>query len=239
MLRTRWSGVTSGRGEELNVSAGTNEGRGDHERGDEVGHGAGESHGELANALVGGFLAFGIGVSEEAADGEQEDGAQLEIEVRRNDEARSFTDKDGCDAEKEEAESAQDSGAAAEAETDEGKGGEEDVHAHLHAHPSAQWDCPAAHRGIVEGEPSRGQGRFEVWHRSGMLNRDARDCREHYGEGRWRLRRVWRRVRRAIGCGRRFSMCLRRGLRGRGFWIFMRVRERWGLRRRAGERSRW
>ncbi len=97
-------------------------------------------HGELADALVGGFLAFGVGVGEEAADGEQEHGAQAQAEPRGDHEARGFADETAATQNEEKAKAAQDSVGGAEAEADQGESREEDVDAHLHAHPSAQRD---------------------------------------------------------------------------------------------------
>ena len=107
--------------------------------------GSGERHGELAEALVGGFLAFGIGVGEESADGEQKHGAKLEIEIGGHHQARNLAHNHGRYADEEEAKAAQNSVSGAEAETDQRESREKDVHAHLHAHPSAQRYCPATH----------------------------------------------------------------------------------------------
>ncbi len=63
-------------GEKFDVSTGADEGCRKHQRRGAIDDRAGERHGKLAEALVGGFLAFRIGVGEEAADGEQQDGAQ-------------------------------------------------------------------------------------------------------------------------------------------------------------------
>jgi hypothetical protein len=132
-------------GEEADVSSGANEGGGQHESRGAIGDGAGKGHGELAEALVGVFLAFGIGVGKEAADGKEEDGAKAKVEVGRRDEARRFADNDGDDEHHEQAEAAQPSVRGAEAETHHREQWEKGVDAHLDAHPPAQRDCPAPH----------------------------------------------------------------------------------------------
>ena len=58
--------------------------------GDAVDDGAGEGHGKLAEALVRVFLALGIGVGEQAADGEQQDGAQAQTKIGGHDAGARF-----------------------------------------------------------------------------------------------------------------------------------------------------
>ena len=69
-------------------------------------------------------------------------------------------------------------GTAAEAETHQGKRREEDVHPHLHAHPSPQWNCPAAHTANCKGGARVAALNASARTCSGMLIRDARDCRD-------------------------------------------------------------
>ena len=72
----------------------------------QIDDGAGERHGKLAEALIGVFLAFRIGVGEEAADGEQQDGAKAQAKIGSHDEARNFSHEYRRDEDKEEPEAA-------------------------------------------------------------------------------------------------------------------------------------
>src|ERR1700739_3156010 len=135
--------------EQFNISAGADKGGGQHQRRQAVHHWSDECHGELAEALVGSFLTFGIGVGEEPADGEQKDGAQLEVEIGGHHQAGNLAHSHGRCADEEEGEAAQNSGRGAKAKTNERKSGKKDVNAHLHAHPSAQRYRPATHIQIV------------------------------------------------------------------------------------------
>ena len=67
---------------------------GKHDRRCEVGERADEGHGKLADSLVGFFLALGVGVCKEAANGEQHDGANAKPELGRHEEARRFAHDD-------------------------------------------------------------------------------------------------------------------------------------------------
>ena len=107
MLRTRWSAVTSGRAKQMHVAACANKGGGQHECGHAVRNRSDECHGELAEALVRGFLAFGVGVGEESADREQKHGAQLEIQIGSHHQARGFAHHHRKNADKEKDEAAQ------------------------------------------------------------------------------------------------------------------------------------
>jgi hypothetical protein len=60
--------------------------------------------GVLGAAGVGQLLALGVGVGEEASDGQEQDGAQAQAEPRGGDEARGFADGDGGGDEQPEAE---------------------------------------------------------------------------------------------------------------------------------------
>ena len=58
-------------GENLYVTARANKCRCEHQRSDAIGQRTDERNGKLAEALVGGFLAFRVGIGEQPADGQQ------------------------------------------------------------------------------------------------------------------------------------------------------------------------
>ena len=67
---------------------------------------AGKGHSKLANALIGVFLAFRVGVREEAADGQQKDSTETQTEPGGDDEAYDFAHHCGEHDDEEEAEAA-------------------------------------------------------------------------------------------------------------------------------------
>ena len=81
------------------MTSGADEGGGEHERRNAIDHRAGESHGELAKAVIRRFLAFRVGVGEEASDGKQKHGAQAELEIGGNHKSRNLAYYDGGNAE--------------------------------------------------------------------------------------------------------------------------------------------
>ena len=110
----------------------------DQRRG-QVGHRAGEGDGELAAALVGVLLAFRVGVGKQAADGEQQNGAQAKIEPGGNQEPCGFAHDDGGHEDKK-SKAARPAVVGADAQKDKGEQREEDVDAQLDAHPTSQRD---------------------------------------------------------------------------------------------------
>ncbi len=104
-------------------------------------------------ALADALLALGIGVGEETADGQQQNGAQAQAEPGGDHEAGGFADQDGGDQHQEEAQAATHAAAVggAERQADQGQDGKEGVDAQLDAHPAAQRNCPATHGSIVAG----------------------------------------------------------------------------------------
>src|SRR5215469_3099926 len=131
--------------EEMHVPAGADERAREHQRSDAVDDRPGKGHRELAEALVSSVLALRIGVGEEAADGEQKDCAQAEVQISGHHQTRSLADHDSGDTKKEETQAARESGRPTEAEAHERKSRKEDVHAHLHASPSAKGNGPPTH----------------------------------------------------------------------------------------------
>ncbi len=103
-----------------------------------VGDRAGESDGELADALIRVFLAFGVGVGKEAADGQHENRAQPQAEPCGDEEARDFAHDHGGDEDKKKADAAQPALRGAEAKAHHRQEQEKRVDAQLDAHPSAQ-----------------------------------------------------------------------------------------------------
>ena len=169
--------------EEADVAAGAHKADAERERREEVGEGSGEGDGELAGAAIGVFLAFRVGVGEEAADGEQEDGAEAEAEPGGDEEAGGFADDDGGNEDEEEGKAASYAVGGAEAQAHEGEQREECVHPQFNTEPTTQRDGPAAHRGIVEGRPgttkmNRAAEEAGTARASGILLCDARDCGE-------------------------------------------------------------
>ena len=77
--------------EELDVAARAREGDGQGKRGCQVSQRTGKGHGELPNALVGVLLALGIGVGVEAADGQQQHGAEAQTQPCSHHQANGFS----------------------------------------------------------------------------------------------------------------------------------------------------
>ena len=126
--------------EEADIAACAGEGGGQHQRRRQVGDRAGEGKNELGAAAVGILLAFGVGVGEEAAEGQQQHGAQAQAQPRGDDEAGDFAGQNGGNQHQEQAEAAAYPGGGAERQAHERQDGEEGVNAHLDAHPAAQRD---------------------------------------------------------------------------------------------------
>jgi len=111
-----------------------------------VGEGTGKRHGKLAAAAVGALLTFRIGVSEEAADGKQENGAQAQTEPGCDQNASSFADDDRGYQYEEQGQATGNSVRDADSEADERQQGEECVDAQFDAHPAAhRIDQPLIH----------------------------------------------------------------------------------------------
>ena len=91
-------------------------------------------------ALVGDLLAFGVGVGKQAADGQQQHGAQPQSQPGSHQQPRGFAHRDRGHQDKEESQSARPAVACADGEEHQHQQREEDVDAHLHAHPTAQRD---------------------------------------------------------------------------------------------------
>ncbi len=126
--------------EKLDVSACAEEGERERACGEQVGDGPGEAEHELARAVIGAFLAFGVGVGEEAADGQHENSTQAQAEPGGGEKACGFADEDGDGERKEEAEAACPAVIAGEAEAHEGQQRIERVDAQFYAEPAAQRD---------------------------------------------------------------------------------------------------
>ena len=126
--------------EEVDVAARACECGGQHQRGGDVGQRSGERQNELGASLAGAFLAFGIGVGKEAADGQQQHGAQAQAEPGGDHEAGRLTHQHrGNKYEKQHKTLAQ-AFRGAERQADQGEQGKEGVDAQLDAHPTAQRD---------------------------------------------------------------------------------------------------
>ena len=85
------AGGDEGLVEEVNVAARACECDGQHQGGGDVGERSGEGEDELGASLAGALLAFRVGVGKEAADGQQQHGAQAQAEPGGDDEARGFS----------------------------------------------------------------------------------------------------------------------------------------------------
>ena len=81
--------------EEVHIAAGAQEHGSQHQRRGPVGQGTGERDGKLPYAGVCVFLALGIGVGEESADGEEENGAQAQSEPGGDEQACGLPYRDG------------------------------------------------------------------------------------------------------------------------------------------------
>ncbi len=133
-------GCDEGMIEETDVAAGAEDDAGSGERRAYICEWAGSGQDELPGAAAGDFLALRIGVGEQAADGEKENGAQAQAEPRGNQEARGFANDDCRDEDEKEGEAARPSAGATHGEQHEYEQREEDVDAELNTHPAAQRD---------------------------------------------------------------------------------------------------
>ena len=113
-------------------------------RGD-VGDRAGKRHHELAGAMVGEFLAFRVGVREEATKGKQHHGAQAKSKPCCGHQSRGLANNHGEDQNEKERDAARPMICAADADENKGQHRKEEMHAHLHARPTAQRNRPASH----------------------------------------------------------------------------------------------
>ena len=136
----KMGGGDEGLVEKMNVAACACECGGQHQRRGQVGQRPGEGEDELGASLAGAFLALRVGVGEEAADGQQQHGAQTQAEPGRGDEAGGLADQDRGNKNEKQHEAAAHSVFGAERKTDQGEQGEEGVDAQLDAHPAAQRD---------------------------------------------------------------------------------------------------
>ena len=134
------SGGDKGLGEELVIAACAQEQGGQHQRRGPVGQGTGQRHGKLAAAAVGALLAFRIGVGEESADGEQENGADAQTKPCGDQDAGGFTHHHGGYQDQEKAQAARHAVRGAEQQAHHRQQREEGVDAQLDAHPTAQRD---------------------------------------------------------------------------------------------------
>ena len=131
-------GCDPGLVEELDVAARAQKRRGQHQRRGQVGQGAGQRQGKLPAALIGVFLAFGIGVGKQAADGKQQNGAQAQAEPGGDQQARDLAHHDRGHEHEEQPQAARHAVGGAQPQADQRQQGEEGVDAHLDAHPTAQ-----------------------------------------------------------------------------------------------------
>ena len=84
------------------------------------------------------LLALGVGVGKQAADGQQENGAQAKAEPCGDQQPGNFAHDDGGHQNEEQAEAAPPAVGSAEAETHHGQQREKGMDAQFDAHPAAQ-----------------------------------------------------------------------------------------------------
>ena len=109
-------------------------------RGGQIGQRTGQRHGKLAAALIGVLLALGVGVGKQAADGQQQNGAQPQAQPCGHQQARGLAHDDRGHHHQKQAQSARPAVRGAEHQADDSQQGEEGVDAQLDAHPTAQRD---------------------------------------------------------------------------------------------------
>lgn len=127
-----------GEDEDLDAGVGSESDGDENESGGEVGNRTGEDERVVSGALVGVFLAFGVGVGEQGADGEQQDGAQAQAQAGSDDETRNFAHGEGTEQHEIEGEPAAHAGRAGDTEEDDSDQGNKNVHAQFNACPLAQ-----------------------------------------------------------------------------------------------------
>ena len=132
------AGGDEGMIEELHIAAGAEDDAGSGERRADIGERTGQRKDELPAALIGDLLALRIGVGKQAADGQQQDGAEAKAQPCRRHEARCFTHGDGRYKKKKKGQRARPAVSAADGEEHQDEQREKDVDAHLHTEPSAQ-----------------------------------------------------------------------------------------------------
>ncbi len=125
--------------------AGAQKGRGQQQRGDQVGQGTGQSHGKLPAALAGAFLALRIGVGKQSADGQQQNGAQPQSQPGSHQHPRRLAHQHGEDNHQKQGQAARRPVGRIEDQAKDGQKREKSMDAQFHAHPTAQRDCPASH----------------------------------------------------------------------------------------------
>ncbi len=126
--------------EKLEIAAGAQKGSGQHQRRGQVGQRTGQRHGKLPAALVGVLLAFGIGVGKQAADGQQQNGAQPQSQPRRHQQPRGLPHHHRRHQHQKQAQAARHAVGSAQPQANDRQQREKGVDAHLHAHPTAQRD---------------------------------------------------------------------------------------------------
>ena len=105
-----------------------------------VGNRTGKCDSELTRVLVGFFLALGIGVGKQSANGQKENCAQPKAKPGCHQQARRFPYNHRRCEYQEQANAAQDSVRGAENQAHDRQQREKGVDAYLNTHPSAQWD---------------------------------------------------------------------------------------------------
>ncbi len=145
-------GGNEGQIEERDTAADAQNGRGSGKPCAPIGQRTGKRQNKLPGAVIGFFLAFRIGVGEQSADGQQEDGAQAQTQSRGNHETGGLAHGDGGYEEDEESQSARPALGAAHGKKHQHQERKEDVEADLDTHPAAKRNGPSAHSSIVEGK---------------------------------------------------------------------------------------
>jgi len=128
-------------GKDAELAARSADKSGQDNGGGQVGQRPGGGEADLAGSAGGHLLALRVGVSEQAADGKQEDGAQADAEPCGDEKTRDFANDDGGSKNEEQAEAAGFGKVAArgraEADAHQGEEQKKRVHAQLHAQPPA------------------------------------------------------------------------------------------------------
>ena len=164
--------------------------------GGQVGHRAGERPGATGRCPVGVLLAFRVGVGEQAADGEQKNGAQAQTEPGGNQQARGFADDDGGNEQQEQDQAARPAvGALMPRQTSASRGKKTWTRISTPIQRPSGIDQPRI-VSIVEGRAMTRCGQL-CW----MC--DAHHCGNVPIASAGRRRRGWRRGPPATGCGRR------------------------------------
>jgi hypothetical protein len=105
-----------------------------------VGERSGERKRILGASRNGSLLAVGVGVGEQAADGQQKDGAEAEIEPSRHHQAGGFAHCHRCHQQEKQCHSPGPAGGAADGQKHKRQQRKEGVDAQFHTHPPAQGD---------------------------------------------------------------------------------------------------